>query len=335
MAEPITISIVVSNYNYGRFLPQCLDALRAQTYPHVECIVVDDGSTDDSRTIIARYPEFQGIFKANAGQAKALETGFRASRGDVVLFLDADDYLFPEACAEIARQWVPGLVSLHYRLQILEGDRLTDRTWPQDHFRDGAETIDCLFRLGYVPAAPTSGNAYARAYAAVIFDEVAALPIRWLDSCFAYAAPCAGVTRSTEQALGVYRIHDANLTGWTRRQTIGYVRKSLFTSFQAQRIARRLAARRNIPLPRWEFLNGPYDLKLHLLTRGGPAFPNDLPPHRALACASQSARGFLRMPGVPRLRRLANVALVFGFAVSPFKLRRAIAERFYNVDFAH
>ena len=54
MTETIKISVVVTNYNYAGYLPQCLDSVRAQTYPHVECIVVDDGSTDDSRTVIAR-----------------------------------------------------------------------------------------------------------------------------------------------------------------------------------------------------------------------------------------------------------------------------------------
>ena len=59
-SKPRTVSIVVTNYNYGRFIGQCLDSVMAQTYPHVECIVVDDGSTDDSRDVIARYPAEAG-----------------------------------------------------------------------------------------------------------------------------------------------------------------------------------------------------------------------------------------------------------------------------------
>lgn len=334
MAGPVKISIVISNYNYGRFLPQCLDSIRAQTYPHVQCIVVDDGSTDDSRDVIARYPEFRAILKANAGQAKALEDGFNASTGDIVVFLDSDDYLFPQACSEIARQWSADIVSLHYRLQIIEDGALTARTWPADAFREGEAQIDCLFRFGYVPAAPTSGNAYARTFVAQMFREVAGLPLNWLDSCFAYAAPIVGSTLHSEQALGAYRIHGTNLTGWQRRQTLTYVKKGMFHNFQAQRIARRLAAQRNRPVPRWEFLNGPYDLKLYLLTRGGRKAAVELPSHSPWACAVQSARSFLAMPGFSWVRKGGNIALVFLFAAAPHGWRRAIAERFYNLDFA-
>lgn len=334
MAEPIKISIVISNYNYGRFLPECLDSIRAQTYPHVECVVVDDGSTDDSRAILARYPEFRTILKANAGQAKALEDGFRASTGAVVVFLDSDDFLFPNACAEIAGLWTPDLVSLHYRLRIIEEGALTERTWPADQFREGAAQIDCLFRFGYVPAAPTSGNAYARDFADLMFKEVAGLPLQWLDSCFAYSAPLAGATRHSDHALGAYRIHGSNLTGWRRKQTVSYVKKGMFHNFQAQAIARKLATRSNLPVPRWDFLNGPYDLKLYLLTRGGRRLALELPSRPALGCAVQSARGFLAMRGFSWLRKGANVALVFLFAAAPHAWRRLIAERFYNFDFA-
>lgn len=333
MADPIKISIVISNYNYGRFLPKCLESVRAQTYPHVECIVVDDGSTDDSGEVIARYPEFRSIFKANAGQAKALETGFAASTGNVVVFLDSDDFLFPDACADIALLWEPDLVSLHYRLQIFENDVPTGRTWPDDRFREGREQIDCLFQLGYVPAAPTSGNAYARGYVAWMFDEVAGLSLQWLDICFAYAAPVAGRTRHSERALGGYRIHGSNLTGWTQRRTVKHMKKGLLHAFHAQDIARRLAQRQNLPVPRWDFLAGSYELKFYLLTRGGRRVEMELPRRSPLACATQSARAFLVMRG-SWFRKVANVALVFAFAAAPLPCRRIIAERFYKLDFA-
>ena len=333
MAEPIKISIVISNYNYGRYLPQCLDSVRAQTYPHVECIVVDDGSTDDSREVIARYPEFTHVFKANAGQAKALETGFDACGGDVIVFLDSDDFLFPQACAEIARLWDNDLVSLHYRLQIFENDTATSRTWPEDRFRKGREQIDCLFRFGYVPTAPTSGNAYARSYVRWMFDEVAGLSLQWLDICFAYAAPLAGPTRHCESAFGGYRIHGSNLTGWTRRRTVRHMKLGLLHAFHAQDIARRLAQRQNLAVPRWDFLTGSYELKFYLLTRGGQQQAMELPPRSPLACAVHAARSFLTMPG-SWIRRIGNAALVFIFAAAPLAFRRVIAERFYKLDFA-
>src|SRR5688572_29854944 len=90
------VSVIVNNYNYGRFLAQAIDSALSQDYPRLEVIVVDDGSTDDSREIIARYgSKISPVLKANGGQASAFNAGFNASRGDVVIFLDSDDQLAP------------------------------------------------------------------------------------------------------------------------------------------------------------------------------------------------------------------------------------------------
>jgi glycosyltransferase involved in cell wall biosynthesis len=89
-------SVIVNNYNYGRFVQEAIDSALDQSYPLTEVIVVDDGSTDQSREIIARYGDrIIPVFKENGGQASAFNAGFRASRGQVIAFLDADDALFP------------------------------------------------------------------------------------------------------------------------------------------------------------------------------------------------------------------------------------------------
>ena len=84
------VSIVIDNFNYGRFLGAAIDSALAQTYPHVELIVVDDGSTDDSREVISSYGDrVSAVFKPNGGHASAFNAGFRASHGCIVMFLDA------------------------------------------------------------------------------------------------------------------------------------------------------------------------------------------------------------------------------------------------------
>src|SRR5437764_4532232 len=92
------VSIIISSYNYARFLGAAIDSALAQTYPHCEVIVVDDGSTDESRDILASYgTRIVPVFKENGGQASSMNAGVRASKGDVLIFLDSDDLLFPAA----------------------------------------------------------------------------------------------------------------------------------------------------------------------------------------------------------------------------------------------
>src|SRR5437870_10165188 len=98
MGQDPLVSIIINNYNYGRFLREAIDSALAQTAPNVEVIVVDDGSTDNSAAIIAGYGNrVVPMFKTNGGQTSALNAGFARSTGDVVLFLDADDVLLPTA----------------------------------------------------------------------------------------------------------------------------------------------------------------------------------------------------------------------------------------------
>src|SRR5690242_16227633 len=97
------VSIIIDNYNYGRYLAAAIDSALSQTHQPLEVIVVDDGSTDDSRAVLDRYAgRVIAITQANAGQASALNAGFARSHGEAVIFLDADDVLLPEQAARVA-----------------------------------------------------------------------------------------------------------------------------------------------------------------------------------------------------------------------------------------
>lgn len=94
-------SIIVPVYNKERYITRCLDSVIKQTYTDFECILVDDGSTDDSNTICRGYFEasnrFLMIEKENGGLSDARNYGVKHAKGEYVLFLDADDMLHPEA----------------------------------------------------------------------------------------------------------------------------------------------------------------------------------------------------------------------------------------------
>lgn len=96
---PPLVSVVVPTYNYARFIGETLENLRAQTYGNWECVVVDDGSTDDTAEVVARFaerePRVRYVRQENQRQSVAKNTGLDATTGEYVQFLDADDFIEP------------------------------------------------------------------------------------------------------------------------------------------------------------------------------------------------------------------------------------------------
>lgn len=94
------ISVVIPCYNFGHLIGYSLDSLLAQSYTNWECIIVDDGSSDNSEEVIARYiakdKRFTYHKQVNSGPAKARNVGIELATGDWLQFLDADDLLSPE-----------------------------------------------------------------------------------------------------------------------------------------------------------------------------------------------------------------------------------------------
>jgi glycosyltransferase involved in cell wall biosynthesis len=98
MPAPL-VSIVIPCYNQGRYLAEAIESAQRQSYPQVEVLVVDDGSTDDTARIAAAQPSAIYRRQENAGTAAARNRGLHDSRGEFVVFLDADDRLLPDAVA--------------------------------------------------------------------------------------------------------------------------------------------------------------------------------------------------------------------------------------------
>ena len=102
MREPL-VTIVVPVYNVAPYLGQCLESIRAQTYPHFQCILVNDGSTDNSgaicRAAADRDSRFLLIERENAGVSQARNAALELAEGEYLQFADGDDYLAPEATA--------------------------------------------------------------------------------------------------------------------------------------------------------------------------------------------------------------------------------------------
>lgn len=97
------VSVVIPVYNRERFVEETLDSVFRQTWPHLEVIAVDDGSTDGSRAILESFGNRLRILehpgRTNRGQSAALNLGLHAARGDYVALLDSDDFWLPEKLA--------------------------------------------------------------------------------------------------------------------------------------------------------------------------------------------------------------------------------------------
>ncbi|WP_218570371.1 MULTISPECIES: glycosyltransferase [unclassified Pseudomonas] len=96
------VSIVIPTYNTAQYLPDAIESVLGQSYPNVELIVVDDGSTDHTPTLLEQHPgKFIRYRQANAGQSAAMNFGWEKSSGELLGYLSADDRLHPRAIEAI------------------------------------------------------------------------------------------------------------------------------------------------------------------------------------------------------------------------------------------
>lgn len=94
------VSVIIPCYNYGQFLADTLNSVLKQSYTNWECIIVDDGSTDNTREVAEKYKNkddrFKYVYQNNQAMNAARNTGIRAAKGEMIAFLDADDKWLPD-----------------------------------------------------------------------------------------------------------------------------------------------------------------------------------------------------------------------------------------------
>jgi glycosyltransferase involved in cell wall biosynthesis len=217
MNRPPRVSIIISNYNYARYVGTAVDSALAQTVPDCEVIVVDDGSTDGSRVVLERYradPRVTLILQENGGQAVAMNVGFAASRGDIVIFLDSDDALHPNAVETVLSHWHPGLSRCQYALEIIDGSNCRLGLHPCAQAMEDGDVHWKLVVGGYYRFMPTSGNAFARTALTSIFP----IPeVEWRlcsDTYLVTMSTAYGKVHNIDEPLGYYRVHGSN--NWYR-----------------------------------------------------------------------------------------------------------------------
>ena len=98
------VSVVVCSYNGGRTLPQCLQSLSELDYPDYEVILVDDGSTDKTQEIAARFPEITNVLQANLGLSVARNVGLKYATGEIIAYTDSDCFADPNWLTHLVYQ---------------------------------------------------------------------------------------------------------------------------------------------------------------------------------------------------------------------------------------
>jgi glycosyltransferase involved in cell wall biosynthesis len=126
----IRVSIIIPCYNHAHFVADAIDSAVKQSWPHCEVIVVDDGSTDGSGAVARRFHGVRVLRQDNKGLAAARNAGFRASSGDLIIFLDADDRLWPDAARTAVRVATanPGAAMVFGRCRVVNAAGAPDRT---------------------------------------------------------------------------------------------------------------------------------------------------------------------------------------------------------------
>jgi len=212
MTVPL-VSIVISNHNYARFLRRSIDSALAQTYPRSEVIVVDDASTDDSREIITSYGTKIGavLEKRNGGQGSAMNAGFAASHGEIIVFLDSDDWLYPHAVERVAPAFGTGIAVVQYRLHLVDPAGKIQDLYPAPEIAfDSGDVVPRLLKFGRYENTVTSGNAFSRSVLQQIMPVPAAEFRIAADGYLVATAPLYGRVLSLDEPLGAYCQHGAN-----------------------------------------------------------------------------------------------------------------------------
>ncbi len=204
------VSVVIDNHNYGRFLRETLDSVLAQALDDaaVEIVVVDDGSTDDSREILASYaPRVKSLLQARQGQAMAFNNGLAAATGDVVCLLDSDDVFLPGKLAAVVAAFAdPKISCVQHFLNDTDAKLvpLPRRfpAWPARYTLDD-------YAAGRTEFTATSGLAFRRE------TLLKLLPIPkdlfyYLDDFLTAHALFFGEISNLPAVLGLHRMHGAN-----------------------------------------------------------------------------------------------------------------------------
>jgi glycosyltransferase involved in cell wall biosynthesis len=258
VSEPL-VTVVVPAYNRRRWLGECLEAVRAQTYDNIETVVVDDCSTDGTAEWLRAEPKFSfarlHVQPRNMGAAEARNAGVRLARGQLVNFADSDDVMEPrhvETAVEVFRRHPEvGLFACDCRIIGPDGELLHGgRTWHEINgeargyaVRTGPRSLADVFIFSNIGLHTIRREVFDR----VGYQDQSLFPLEDYDMALRVAGAGYGIYYWHEP-LSRYRMHDANSSGETNvrvcRQKLRCLRLALERNPELRRLG--AAARRRV-----------------------------------------------------------------------------------------
>lgn len=244
-----TVSVIITCYNYGRFLPAAIDSVLAENVS-AEIIVVDDCSTDDSRDVMRRYGDrIIPIFQThNQGHAGAFNAGWARATGDFIYFLDADDFVLQGGLRRALQNCEPGVLLYQYRMRYADEMGVLAGIHPSPRLHLGSGDLSQQLRNeGRFHVNVTSGLLFAReGLQKVMPIDAAAFRISG-EGYLVSVIPLYGPVRSYDETLSAYRLHAAQ--NWkVRSDFAARARKGLDHDFQRYAAIRQHAAKLDLPV---------------------------------------------------------------------------------------
>jgi len=218
------VSVVITCYNYARYIGACLGSIQRQNYPRFECVVVDDCSNDGSAELVEQFIRQHGLaaqfslvrHERNRGQLAAFRTGLQASEGPFVVFVDADDLLHENFLATHVAAHLrvsPVAFTCSNQYQVDEHAELIGGAYLELRPEQGAQRVEprCLFRPAWIWAT-TSSMMFRRAALEAILPQSGADDEfrRCADYYICHFSNLLGGSVLLPELLAYYRRHGAN-----------------------------------------------------------------------------------------------------------------------------
>jgi glycosyltransferase involved in cell wall biosynthesis len=325
----LAATVIIPTHNRSHVVARSLQTVLHQT-PGVpfEVIVVDDGSTDDSRAVISRFGDrVRAVFKENGGLASAINAGCRRAEGDVVFLLDADDELRPEAVATVLGAWKPDTVMTHCRPGLMDArGRDVPGSVPAPWIRlDEGDVRPRMLATGGYSTTVTSGLALRRDALLRVLPIPEERFRQAADGFLVRAIAFLGPVQAVDRPLARYRRHGENdsVIGASPAQLAAGFRKGIAQLHNEFETVKRLAREHGLSAREDLGEHDPDYLFVRLCSLAVDPGGHPLPGDSRVRLATRFLASQWRSDS-PAGRRLAMAALASAVAVLPDTLCRPL-----------